>query len=159
MRSVIFAGLKLLATVSVCQLAGLIGVLTIGDAPNYYRKLKKPSFAPPPAIFGPVWTVLYTMMGIALFLVRRKASGTTERKRATTIFAIQLLLNAAWTPVFFGLKQRGLALGIIGFLLVMIAATVVVFWPISVVAALLLVPYLLWVSFAGTLNFELWRRN
>ncbi len=159
MRSVIFAGLKLLATIGVCQLAGLIGALTIGDAPAYYRKLKKPSFAPPPSIFGPVWTTLYTMMGVALFLIRRKAGGTAKGKRATTIFAIQLILNAAWTPVFFGLKQRGLALGIIGVLLVTIAVTFVAFWPISVVAALLLIPYLLWVSFAGTLNFELWRRN
>jgi benzodiazapine receptor len=159
MRSILKESLKLLAAVVLCQIPGLLGVLSAQDVADYYRRLIKPSFAPPPAIFGPVWTVLYAMMGIALYLAWRSDREAPEKKRGLAIFAGQLALNAAWTPVFFGLKQPGAALIVIGLLFLAVAATILAFWPLSAAAALLLVPYLLWVGFASLLNLELWRRN
>ena len=159
MRRFLLEGLKLLAAVIFCQLAGVVGAFAVRDAPDYYRELNKPPFAPSPAVFGPVWTLLYAMMGVALYLILRNGRASSARNRALMLFTGQLALNAAWTPVFFGLKQPGFALIIIGLLLVAIVATIGAFWPISAAAALLLVPYLLWVSFASLLNLELWRRN
>lgn len=157
MKRVLIGAARLLVSIAICQLAGAVGLAASRDTGRYYAKLEKPSIAPPPAVFGPVWTVLYTMMGTAAYLVwrQKKADGA----KALKLFGAQLALNAAWTPVFFGLKKPGLALIVIGALLPAIIATIAAFWVVSIPAALLLVPYLIWVGFASVLNFELWRRN
>ncbi len=159
MSSIFVEALKLAASIVICQMAGVIGLLGSGDVRSYYQKLEKPPFAPPPSIFGPAWILLYSLMGVSAYLVLRRRTAGGMRAQAASVFSLQLALNAAWTPVFFGLKQPGWAFVVIASLFMAIAATLIVFWPISVVAALLLVPYLLWVAFAGALNFEIWRRN
>lgn len=146
--------------VLVCQGAGLLGVLTTdsGNSP-WYQSLEQPAFAPPSWVFGPVWTALYLMMGIAAFLVWRQGLERGAVRRALGLFVAQLLLNAAWTPVFFGAHRLGLALGVLLALWVLIVLTLRSFAPLSRVAAWLLTPYLAWVSFAGVLNAAYWWLN
>ena len=126
--------------------------------PGYYRALQKPDWTPPSWLFGPVWTVLYAMMAVALWLVW-KEYGFGGARFALAVFAVQLALNAAWTPLFFGLQLPGWALVDLCLMWVAILATIVVFAQHSRLAAVMLVPYLLWVSFAGVLNFSIWRLN
>lgn len=136
-------------------LPGVIGAPF--PAPGWYRQLRRPSFSPPPWVFGPVWTVLYALMGVAAWLV---AGGRAQGRRAALgAFLAQLVLNAAWTPIFFGLRRPGLALAEITVTLVAVAATTLLFLRQRLAAGLLLVPYLAWVSFATVLNAEIWRRN
>jgi translocator protein len=135
--------------------ATLGGVFMPGD---WYASLKKPSWNPPGWIFGPVWTALYAMMAVAAWLVWRRG-GFRVQQRALGLFLGQLVLNAAWTPLFFGAHQPGLAFAEIILLWLAIAATLAAFRPISCTAAWLLAPYLAWVSFAAFLNFTLWRLN
>lgn len=150
----------LLGLIVMCQLAGLIGTLATKDAiPNWYAGLIKPVLNPPSWLFGPVWTLLYTLMGIALYLVIRKHWYRKEVKVAVYVFAVQLFLNAFWSPVFFGAKETGIALVIISLMWVSIVATIIAFYKVRKSAAYLLVPYLLWVSFATYLNFAIWRLN
>ena len=125
---------------------------------EWYASLKKPSWNPPNWIFGPVWTALYTMMAVAAWLVWRRGGFVVQRK-PLTLFLVQLALNAAWTPLFFGLHQPGLAFAEIILLWVAISLTIRAFWPVNRVAAGLLAPYLAWVTFAAGLNFTLWRLN
>ena len=125
---------------------------------GWYAALHKPTWNPPGWIFGPVGTVLYLMMGVAAWLVWREG-GWKARLRPLGLFLVQLLLNAIWTPVFFGMHQIGLALADITLLWLSLAATLIAFWRVSRPAGLLLVPYLAWVSFAAFLNFTLWRMN
>jgi tryptophan-rich sensory protein len=126
-------------------------------APEYYAGLRKPAWAPPPWLFGPVWTVLYAMIGVAAWLVaRRGGSGT---RGALGLWGGQLVLNAAWTPIFFGLRAPGVALAEIAVMWVAIAATTVAFFARRTVAGALMLPYLAWVSFATALNFAIWRLN
>jgi len=125
---------------------------------EWYASLKKPAWNPPGWVFGPVWTALYAMMAVAAWLVWRRGGFSTHRK-PLVIFLVQLVLNAGWTPLFFGLHSPGLAFAEIVLLWLAIAATIVVFRPVSRTAMLLLVPYLAWVSFATALNFALWRLN
>ena len=147
-------------------LAGFCALSVLGGAASglatppgaWYAGLSKPSWTPPPWLFGPVWTVLYLMIGVAGWLLwssRRDASG----RRAFTLFAIQLALNFAWTPVFFGLRAPGPAFAVIVALLACILATIAIAWRTRRAAALLLVPYAGWVSFASALNLALWRMN
>lgn len=124
----------------------------------WFAALTKPSWQPPNWLFGPVWTTLYLMMGIAAGLVWRRGPAPAVRD-ALAIYAVQLLLNALWTPVFFGAHALGAALVVIVVLWIAIALTIVRFWSIHRVAAALLLPYLAWVSFATALNAELWRLN
>lgn len=124
----------------------------------WYASLNKPSWNPPSWIFGPVWTALYTMMAVAAWLVWRRGGGAA-RHRALSLYLVQLALNAAWTPIFFGLKWPGLAFAEILLLLAAIFATMLAFRTASPVATMLLVPYAAWVSFASFLNFTLWRLN
>jgi benzodiazapine receptor len=124
----------------------------------WYERLAKPSWRPPNRLFAPVWTVLYVMIGVAGWLVWREA-GFGGAQLAFTFYAAQLLLNAAWTPLFFGLHRPDLALVDIALLWLSIAATILSFAAIHTGAALLLVPYLAWVSFATALNFAIWRMN
>lgn len=125
---------------------------------EWYASIAKPSWTPPGWLFGPVWTALYAMMGVAAWLLWRRRADRTAR-RALACFAVQLALNFAWTPAFFGLRSPGLALAIIVALLGAIAATVVASWRASRAAAWLLVPYLAWVGFATALNAAIWRLN
>ena len=123
-----------------------------------YASLKKPSWNPPGWVFGPVWTALYTLMAVAAWLVWQRG-GFAAQRRPLTLFLVQLALNAAWTPLFFGLHRPGVAFVDIVLLGLAIVATLFAFRPVSRVAAWLLAPYLAWVSFAAVLNFTLWRLN
>lgn len=127
-------------------------------APEWYRGLRRPSWSPPPAVFGPVWTALYTSMGIAAALVSARPA-SDERDRALSLFKIQLALNAAWTPIFFGLRRPGVALAEIVAMWLAVAATVALFARQRLAAGLLLLPYLAWVTFATALNAAIWHRN
>jgi len=152
---------RLVAACAVSLSAGLIGSLTMinGGPGPWYATLAKPSFTPPNWVFGPVWTVLYILIGVAAFLVWRKGLASAGVKIARAWFFGQLILNALWTPVFFGLHRIGLALVVIVLLWAAIVATQYRFFRVSHVAGLLLVPYLLWVSFATVLNASLWHLN
>ena len=125
---------------------------------EWYRRLDKPRWQPPDWLFAPVWTVLYAMIALAGWLVWREM-GFADAAVPLTAYAVQLILNAAWTPIFFGLRRPGLAAIEIAMLWASILATIWFFYPVSPAAAGLLVPYLVWVSFAGALNISIWRRN
>lgn len=150
---------KLLISLAITQATGLIGaIFTLDAIPTWYAGLVKPIFAPPNWLFGPVWTLLYLMMGISLYLVWRQKSTKINKKKIDQtncglyLFVTQLFFNFIWSPVFFGLQSPLAALVIIIMLWGLIVATIKVFYPLSKAAAYLLVPYLLWVSFATILN-------
>jgi translocator protein len=132
-----------------------IGGLGVQGTAAEYNSLAQPSWAPPTWLFGPVWTILYAMIALAGWLVWRRTGWTT----ALTVYAVQLFLNAIWTPLFFGAGQYGLALVDIVLLWASIAALIALFRPISRAATLLLVPYLLWVTYATALNAAIWSMN
>ena len=140
----------------LCFGAAAIGGLFPPGA--WYAGLNKPSWNPPSWLFGPVWSALYTMMAVADWLVWKRGGFATQRT-ALTRFLVQLALNAAWSPLFFGLQWPGVAFAEILLLWLAILATLVSFWRVSPVASWLLAPYLAWVSFAAVLNFTLWRMN
>jgi len=125
---------------------------------DWYVGLKKPSWTPPGAAFGPVWTILYILMAISAWMVW-KSSGMARAKGALAMYLFQLLLNASWSLVFFGWHRMGLGFVNIVFLWLAIGGTAWLFWRHNHVATILLVPYLLWVGFAGVLNFTIWRLN
>ncbi len=147
----------LVAAVAATEAVGGLSVLASGrDFVAYYDQLRKPPFTPPPAAFGPVWTTLYLLMGIAAWLVWRE--GLTARSAlALGLFAAQLALNFAWTLIFFGRHRVGVALLEIVALWLTILATIVAFWRVRPLAGGLLVPYLAWVSVATYLNAGIWR--
>ena len=122
---------------------------------DWYASINKPSWNPPPWIFGPVWTALYLMMGVAAWLVWRRDGW----RRPLWLYFTQLALNAAWTPVFFGAREIGWALVVILALWTAILVTLLAFLRVSRAAGWMFVPYLAWVSFASVLNFTLWRMN
>jgi benzodiazapine receptor len=126
-------------------------------APAYYRGLRKPAWAPPPWLFGPVWTVLYALMAVAAWMVARRGGRGT--RPALALWGAQLVLNAAWTPIFFGLRNPGAALVEIVALWIAVIGTVGAFATRRAMAAALLLPYLAWVTFAAALNLAIWRRN
>ncbi len=125
---------------------------------EWYKQLDKPRWRPPDWLFAPVWAVLYVLIALSGWAVWEEA-GISGAALPLGVYALQLLLNAAWTPIFFGLHRPGLALVEILILCGSIVATMVLFYPVSAAAAWLLVPYLAWVSFASALNFSIWRRN
>lgn len=140
--------------------ASLTGALmTAPNIPTWYAGLAKPFFAPPNWLFGPAWAILYTLIALALWRVLGLAPGTPGRAGAIAAFLAQLLLNAAWTPVFFGLHSPKGGLAVIVLLLVTILLTIRRFWPLDRVAAGLLVPYAAWVTFATALTAEVARLN
>ena len=148
--------LVLLGFVAACFLAALTGaVFRPGD---WYERLAKPSWRPPNQLFAPVWTVLYLIIAISGWLVWRKA-GLTNAALPIAVYSLQLVLNAAWTPLFFGLHRPDLGLLEIVLVWLSIVATIILFYPIHAWAALLLLPYLAWVTFAAVLNFAIWRLN
>lgn len=158
--------LKLVISVVLCQSAGLVGSLfTVSSISNWYEFLKQPVFRPPNWVFGPVWTALYTFMGISFFLVWVKLNDKKYHKQAKlirqslVIFLIHLFFNASWSIVFFGLHNILLALVNILIIWAFIVVLIFKFWPIDKRASILLIPYLAWVSFATILNYSIWILN
>lgn len=152
--------LKFLASVAACQLAGLLGTLfTMKAIPTWYAGLQKPSFTPPNWLFGPMWISLYLLMAVAAYLVWQKGLAAKGVRAALTVFLFQLLLNALWSPVFFGLRSPLAGAVIIVMLWLAILATIIAFAKISPPAAWLLVPYILWVSLASALNISIYFLN
>jgi len=137
--------------------AAVAGVASAG-AGTFYRELVRPDWAPPAWLFGPVWTVLYVLIGVAAWLVWR-AHGFRRAATALVLFVVQLAANALWTWLFFVWHQGGLAFAEILLLWVLVAGTVVAFRPLHSLAAALLLPYLAWVTFACALTFSVWRLN
>jgi len=151
---------KLVVSIIGCQLAGYLGSLVTRPAiSTWYASLKKPSYGPPDSVFGPVWISLYLLMGIAVFLVWRQTLARSGVKAALLFFVIQLILNAIWPFLFFGLRSPLLGLADILLLWLAIVLTIILFYRVATPAALLLIPYILWVSFAAVLNFGIWRLN
>lgn len=148
--------LMLVGFVSVCFLAAAMGAIFRPGA--WYEQLAKPSWRPPNWLFAPVWTLIYLTIAVSGWLVWREA-GLAEGALPLAIYLVQLLLNAAWTPLFFGLHRPDLAFVDIVLLWLSIIATMMAFHPVSQTAAFLLLPYLLWVTFAAALNFSIWRLN
>jgi translocator protein len=138
-----------LAILPVAIASILGGLVTSPAIPNWYAALAKPSFNPPSWVFGPVWTLLYMMMAYAAFRILSLPPSTHGRRLALSAFFLQLALNAAWSPAFFGMRSTLLGL----------VATVIAFLRVDKISAFLLLPYLAWVSFATILNFELFRLN
>jgi translocator protein len=148
--------LALAGWLAACYLTAAVGSAA-GSPGAWYAALEKPWFNPPSWVFGPVWTVLYGMMGVAAWLVwRARAPG---RGAALALFAAHLVLNAAWSWLFFGIRRPDLAFAGIVVLWTSILALVILFWRIRPAAGALLLPYLAWVSFATLLNYALWRMN
>jgi tryptophan-rich sensory protein len=142
------------------ELAGVIGGLATAPAiPTWYAALVKPTWTPPGWVFGPVWTFLYALMGIAAARVWICHRQTSAGKRSLALFGAQLALNAEWPVLFFGLKAPGAALAAIGILWALILALIVWWWRLERVSGALLIPYLAWVSFAAALNAAIWRLN
>ena len=151
---------KLVISVALpLAVGGLSGYATARGVSTWYPTLIKPSFNPPAWVFGPVWTLLYIMMGIAAFLVWRRGLDADGVKIALTVFAIQLALNGLWSILFFGLQAPGWALAEIILLWMAIGITTLLFWRVDPTAGLLLLPYWAWVSFATVLNASLWWLN
>jgi len=152
--------IRVLIFILICEGAGIIGsVFTMPSIPGWYAGLSKPPFNPPSWIFGPVWTILYAMMGLSAYLIYQSGIGKKEVKRALAVFAVQLLLNTLWSIVFFGVHMIFAAVIVILLLWGMILVTIIVFHRISKAAAYLLIPYILWVSFATVLNISLYILN
>ena len=152
--------LGIVVFIIVCELAGLTGSLfTTPAIPGWYAGLIKPVFNPPNWLFGPVWTTLYALMGLAAWLVYDKGIRRVDVKRALFVFVAQLILNVLWSIMFFGAHQILGAFVIIVALWILILGTILRFHKISKAAALLLVPYLLWVGFAMVLNVSLYILN
>ena len=152
--------IKLVISVAIpLAVGGLSGFATARGVATWYPTLIKPPFNPPAWIFGPVWTVLYIMMGVAAFLVWRQGFTTEGVKLALTVFAIQLSLNGLWSILFFGMQALGWALIEICALWLAIIVTIVLFRRVSPAAGMLMLPYWAWVSFATVLNASLWWLN
>lgn len=170
--------IKLLISIIICLLSGVLGgFFTAPAIENWYAGLNKPFFNPPNWIFGPVWTILYILMGISLYLVwinnfkvlnkgcrlgvwiEKKLNKKLDKKSILSIFFIQLFLNIFWSVAFFGMQNPGLALVVLSLLWLAILSTSAVFYRVSKVSAYLLIPYLAWVSFAGILNLSIWIIN
>jgi benzodiazapine receptor len=149
-------GLGLVGWLVLCFGAAAFGSLFLPG--EWYAQLRKPAWNPPNWIFGPVWTTLYTMMAVAAWLVWSRG-GFAAQRLALGLFLLQLVLNAAWSALFFGLHNPGLAFGEIVLLWLAISGTLLAFRQAHPIAAALLLPYLAWVTFAAILNFTLWQLN
>jgi benzodiazapine receptor len=175
--------MKLIISIIICELAGVVGyIFTAPVIGNWYKTLNKPFFNPPNWIFGPVWIILYFLMGVSLYLVWKKNwavdvskgiqpktalnpvsqklwTGSWRGKNVMAIFILQLILNIWWSLIFFGLKLTGFAFFEILMLWFAILYTIINFYRVSKSSAYLLLPYILWVSFAVILNFSIWMIN
>ncbi len=150
----------LVVAVVVPLLAGGLGsIATVSSIPTWYAQLNKPPWNPPDWLFGPVWTLLYILMGVAAWLVWRSGWQAQNVRLAMLSFAVQLVLNVLWSIIFFGLRSPGPALVEIVVLWLLILATTVQFFRLTSLAGYLMLPYLLWVSFASALNASVWSLN
>ena len=152
-----FAGL--VVCLAVAFAAAGVGAVASIRAAEFYQQLSRPSWAPPSGVFGPVWTLLYCCMALSSWLVWREQKSGAARRIALTVYAVQLVLNALWSWLFFAWRQGQWAFVEVLALWAFIVLTVFLFWRVRKMAALLLVPYLLWVSFASLLTFAVWRMN
>jgi tryptophan-rich sensory protein len=148
----------LLLLVVITAAAASIGAVASITAPDFYRQLVRPAWAPPPTVFGPVWTVLYALMAAGAWLVVRGA-GWPGARPAIALYVVQLAFNSLWTWIFFRWRMGGAAFAEILVLWVLVACTIRVFWTVRPLAGALLVPYLAWVTFATALTWAVWRRN
>jgi benzodiazapine receptor len=148
----------LISWLALTFIAAALGALASIDAASFYAQLVRPSWAPPASVFGPVWSVLYLLMGVAVWLVWRegRAKGSTA---ASALYVVQLAANALWSWLFFGWRMGAFAFADVLILLALIVATVVVFWRVRRLAAILLLPYLAWVAFASALTWSVWQGN
>ncbi len=148
--------IKLIISLIICQLAGLIGsIFTSPSIGTWYATINKPSFTPPSWIFGPVWIFLFLLMGISLYLVWENGFKSRENKMALNLFMIQLILNTFWSIIFFGLHSPIFAFIEIILLWIVILFTMLRFYRISKTASYLLIPYIIWVTFAAFLNLSI----
>jgi len=147
----------LIVWVLLCFAVAAFGAM-FSPGSTWYAQLQKPSWNPPGWVFGPVWTMLYTMMGVAAWLVW-KPEGFAGARLALTLFLVHLIFNGAWSWLFFGLHRADLAFYEITVLWLLIIVTLLAFWNKNTTAGALLIPYLAWVSFASILNFTIWRLN
>ena len=144
---------KLIISILLTQSAGAVGtIFTISAIPTWYAFLNKPVFSPPNWVFGPVWTILYTLIGISLYKIWIK-------KGNLILFSFHLFLNAIWSPIFFGLKNLGLAFFVIILMDISLIVIIKNFYKLNKIASLMLIPYLLWISFASLLNYSVWKLN
>lgn len=151
---------KIFLFILVIEAVGIIGsVFTVSSIPTWYASLNKPFFNPPNYLFGPVWTLLYALMGVSAFLVWEKGIKKENVRKALIFFTIQLVLNLLWSIIFFGLRNPGLAFSEIIILWIFIIKTLVEFYKISKPAGYLFIPYLFWVTFAGILNLSIYLLN
>jgi len=151
---------RLIISLALPQLAGIVGSLfTTSAIPTWYAGLEKPSFSPPNWLFGPVWIILYILMGSSVYLVWQKIEENKKVRGALWLFWIHLVFNATWSIIFFGLRNPGLAFLNIITIWLLIIVLIIKFWKFSYWSSYLLIPYLLWVSFASGLNYFIWRLN
>lgn len=149
---------KLLISLALPQIGGGLGAyFTITSVQSWYQTINKPSFNPPSWIFGPMWTLLYVLMGIACYLIWKGEH--PQKKELLTLYFAQLFLNALWSPAFFGMESPILGLLVIIPMWILILVCIIQFRKASKLASGLMVPYLLWVSFATVLNFSIWWLN
>jgi benzodiazapine receptor len=151
---------RLVSAIVVCQLAGVVGSLfTVSSIPTWYAGLEKPFFAPPNWLFAPVWIFLYALMGVSLYIVWNQGTSKAAVRTAMYTFGVQLVLNALWSALFFGLESPLLGLVGIVALWVAIVVTIFRFYRVSKKAGLLLLPYIVWVTIATILNLSIWLLN
>lgn len=150
--------LSLLGWLALSFIASAIGASASVSYSAFYGQLEQPTWAPPSSVFGPVWTILYALMGVAAWMVWR-SGGFRVQRVALTLFLVQLVVNALWSWIFFGWQRGALAFFDIALLWLLIVATLVAFWRVRPLAGALLIPYLLWVSFAAALNYSVWQLN
>lgn len=148
----------LIGWLAICFIAAAIGAAASLQAETFYAELLQPAWAPPSAVFGPVWTILYALMAVAAWLVWQ-ARRIRLARVALLVFVLQLILNALWSWLFFRWLQGGWAFIDILCLWALLVATVALFWRVRPLAGALLIPYLLWVTFASALNFSIWQLN
>lgn len=151
--------LSLIIWIFACLSAGIIGTAITSPNTLWFQNLNKPFFQPPNWLFGPVWTVLYILMGVSIWLISKQGFKTKIAKQALYLFITQLVLNSLWSLVYFGMQQILGAFILIIFIWTFILLTIVWFNKINKVAGFLLLPYILWVSFATVLNAALWLLN
>ncbi len=151
---------KLIASIVACEGAGGIGaIFTTPAIPIWYKSLKKPAFTPPNSVFGPIWIILYLLMGIAVFLVWREGLSQDGVIIAFAVFWGQLVLNILWSVVFFGLRSLLGGIVVIVLLWITILFNIILFFGVSPIASGLLIPYIIWVTVAANLNVQVWKLN
>ena len=151
---------KIIIAILICEAAGIIGAFfTTPAIATWYSEIRKPNFVPPDWLFAPAWTTLFLLMGISAGIIWNRGLGNKNIKTALSIFGVQLASNILWSLLFFGLKSPFLAFLEIILLWLAILINIISFYKISKTAGLLLLPYILWVSFAALLNFSVWQLN